>query len=156
MEQQNIINGCIAVEEAAASLYKTFMDLFPEEKLFWQDLHMDELEHASMLSNSTYSETIDLLPSQNMLPSVEQIESTLDFARKRNEFMRANPVTFEEALKTAHRLEESMAEIFANELLANLMADNYESLSRKLFQAEKIHIDKIENMMIERGFLQVS
>jgi len=156
MEQQNIINGCIAVEEAAASLYKTFMDLFPEEKLFWQDLHMDELEHASMLSNSTYSETIDLLPSQNMLPSVEQIESTLDFARKRNEFMRANPVTFEEALKTAHRLEESMAEFFANELLANLMADNYESLSRKLFQAEKIHIDKIENMMIERGFLQVS
>jgi len=156
MEQQNIINGCIAVEEAAASLYKTFMDLFPGERSFWQDLHMDEVEHAAMLSNSTYSETIDLLPSQDMLPSVEQLESTIDFARRRNDFIKANPITFEEALKTAHRLEQSMAEIFANELLPHLMAQDYESLSRKLFQAEKIHIGKIEDMMIKMGFLQMS
>ncbi|MBI5739711.1 MAG: hypothetical protein HZA16_03230 [Nitrospirae bacterium] len=156
MNQQNLINGCIAVEEAAASLYGTFMDLFPGEKAFWQQLHSDELEHASMLSNSTYFEAIDLLPSQDMLPSVEQIESALGFTRKRNEFIKSNPVTFEEALRTAHRLEESMAEMFANELLANLLADNFESLSRKLFQAEKIHIDKIEDMMIKRGFLQMS
>ncbi|RJQ51338.1 MAG: hypothetical protein C4526_10150 [Nitrospiraceae bacterium] len=156
MEQQNLINGCIAVEEAAASLYRTFMDLFPGEKSFWQELHSDELEHAAMLSNSAYTEAIDLLPSQDMLPSVEQIERALDFTGKRNEFIKANPVTFEEALKTAHRLEESMVEIFANELLANLLAKDYESLSRKLFQAEKIHIDKIEGMMLKMGFLQLS
>lgn len=156
MKLQDIIDGCIAVEHAAASLYATFMDLFPQEKSFWLELHNDEREHASMLSNSTYTEAIDLLPSKDLLPSMEQIESTIDFTRKRNNFIKSNPVTVEEALRTALRLEESMTEIFANELLANLLAHDYESLSRKLFMAEKMHKDKIEDLMIERGFLQLS
>lgn len=156
MEQQNIINGCIAVEEAIASLYRTFMDIFPKEKLFWQDLYRDELQHAAMLSNGLNAAAIDLLPSKDLLPSVKLIESTLDYARKLNAHIKSNPVPLEEALKTALRIEESMVEIFANELLANIFAQDYESLSRRLFTAECIHKDKIERMMIEKGFLKVS
>ena len=39
------INWCIEVEQAVASIYYSFMSLFPEEKDFWGDLLKDEFEH---------------------------------------------------------------------------------------------------------------
>ena len=65
-------------------------------------------------------------------------------------------MTFEEALRIALRLEESMVEIFANEFMAHLFASDYESLSHGIVAAEKLHINKIEDMMIEKGFMQLS
>lgn len=144
------------MEEAVASVYLTFMRLFPEEKTFWEDLFNDETRHQSLLTDARYVESIDLLSSKDILPSMEHIELSLKSAAYTIVHIKSNPVTLEEALKIALRLEETMVEIFANELTANLFATDYESLSRRLTAAEKMHISKIEDMMIERGFIQVS
>jgi len=156
MELIHLIKGCIAVEQAVASIYRTFMDLFPGEKEFWQDLYRDELEHSYWLSDGPNFESIDLLPSTDLLPSMELIEGTLAFARGKDIHIRTNPVTLEEALRIALRLEQSIVETFTNELSANILADSYESLSKRIIAAEKLHINKIEDMMISRGFLQLS
>ena len=156
MELHNIINGCIAMEQTVASIYETFMKLFPEEKSFWGDLFNDETEHQSWLTSARYIESIDLLPSKDILPQVAYIESSLKSARNTFAHIKSNPVTFEKALKIALRLEESMVEIFANEFMAHLFASDYESLSQGIVTAEKLHINKIEDMMIEKGFLQLS
>jgi hypothetical protein len=37
MKLQDIIHGCITMEQTVASIYSTFMKLFPEEKSFWAD-----------------------------------------------------------------------------------------------------------------------
>lgn len=156
MELKNFINGCRAVEETVAFIYRTFADFFPEHRSFWEDLYRDELEHSFWLSDSNHTEAIDLLPSEDLLPSMEVIERTLSFALGKSEYIRSNPVTFEEALNLALQLEESMVETFTNELAANLFASDYKSLSRKIITAEKLHINKIEDMMIGKGFLQLS
>jgi len=156
MELHELINGYIAVENAVASLYRIFMDFFPKEKPFWQDLYRDELEHSFWLSDCSFAESIDLLPSKDLLPSMKLIESTLKFTSRTISHTKSNPVTLEEALKIALKLEESMVETFTNELRANLLASDYKSLSEKLITAEKAHINKIEDMMISKGFLQIS
>lgn len=156
MELHELINGYIAVENAVASLYRIFMDLFPKEKPFWQDLYRDELEHSYWLSDVSFAESIDLLPSTDLLPSMKLVESTFKFTNRTISHTKTNPVTLEEALKTALKIEESMVETFTNELRANLLASDYASLSEKLITAEKAHINKIEDMMISKGFLQVS
>lgn len=90
------------------------------------------------------------------MPSMDIIERTLTFARAKSMHIKTDPVTLEEALRIAHQLEESMVETFTNEMTANLFASDYESLSQKITAAEKLHISKIEDMMIGKGFLQVS
>jgi rubrerythrin len=156
MELYKIVKGCIEMERTVANIYSTFMKLFPEEKLFWEDLARDEDDHASWLSNVKFFEMIDLLPSTDILPTKELIDNSLKFAENKSRHLRSNPVDLEDALKLALHLEESMVEIFANQLIANVLATSYESLSQKILMAEKIHKDKIEDMMITKGFLQLS
>jgi hypothetical protein len=156
MELDSLIDGCKAVENATASIYRTFMDFFPEEKNFWQDIYRDELEHSIWLTDYTVVESIDFLPSKDLLPSKELIASALGFAERKIDYIRTNPVTLEEALRIALKLEGSMVEIFANELAVNLFSSAYKSLNQKIIAAEKLHINKIEDMMINKGYLQLS
>lgn len=156
MDLTSLINGCIQMEQTVASIYSTFTQLFPEEEIFWEDLFRDEMDHASWLTDVNYIESIDLLPSNEILPSMKQIENSLSFAENKRMHIKSNPVTLEEALKIALKLEETTVETFANELKANLFASDYRSLSEKLLIAEKLHIDKIKDMMIKKGFLQLT
>ena len=144
------------MEQVVANIYNSFAQLFPEEKLFWEDLARDEEDHASWLSNVKFFEMIDLLPSTEMLPTKELIANSLKFAENKSMHLKSNLVSLEEAMTLALHFEESMVEIFANEVIAHVLAINYESLSRKILMAEKIHKDKIEDMMITKGFLQLS
>lgn len=144
------------MEKAVASIYGFFMQLFPEERPFWEDLFKDEMQHQSWLMDSHFFESIDLLPSTDILPSMELIKSSLQIAADTSRRIKSGPVTLEEALKTALRLEKLMVETFANELMANVFASGYQSLGEKILFAERLHIGKIEDMMIERGFLQLS
>ena len=156
MELQQFINGCIAVEEKTASIYRIFMDIFPDERSFWEELYRDEILHSFWLSSGSHSEAIELLPSMKILPSMEHVKSTLAFVEGKVAQVKRNPVTFEKALTTALEIEESMVEMFTNELSANLLSADHKTLNDKLIAAEKVHITKIEDMMISRGFLQLS
>ena len=156
MELQHFINGCIAVEETTASLYKIFMEILPDERAFWQDLYRDEFEHSFWLTSGSRSEVIELLPSKKILPSMEHITSTLVFVEGKIAQVKKGPVTFQAALRTALEIEESMVEIFTNEITANLLATDQKSLNQKLIAAEKIHVTKIEDRMISKGFMQLS
>lgn len=156
MGLHKIINGCLAMEKDVASIYGIFMQLFPEEKYFWEDLYNDEKQHYSWLTDPHFIESIDLLPSKDMLPSMELIDSTLKIASHTIMRIKSNPITLEDALRISLRLEESMVEAFANELMANVLSTDYNSLSNKIISAERLHIDKIEDLMIKKGFLLLS
>lgn len=156
MELLELIEGFKSVEQAVGSIYRSFMNLFPEEKRFWQDLYRDELEHAYWLSSAAHVESIDLLPSLDLLPTEELLLNALKFIERQHLYIKSNPVSLEEALKIALRLEELMIEVFTNELPANLFASDYKSLSDRISAAERLHINKIEDLMINKGFLQLS
>lgn len=144
------------MEQTVATIYSIFMKKFPEEKSFWEDLFNDEAQHQSILTSAEYIESIDLLPSKDIVPSIKLIESSLRSAAYAMSTIKSGTVTLEDALRTALYLEESMVEMFANELMAKIFSFDYKSLSGKLIAAERLHIDKIEDMMIKKGFLQMS
>jgi len=49
MEIYQLVNGYLVVENAIPSMYIDFMQLFPKEKDFWEDLYEDEKRHALFL-----------------------------------------------------------------------------------------------------------
>jgi rubrerythrin len=153
------IKGCIAIEEATASIYKTFIKFFPEEKDFWEGLLNDEIDHSSFLKDAASLDVFSRLPKQAMPPSIPFIEKTLEFAESVRKRIMLNPVSFEDALNIALKFEESMVETYTNELIADFKADNEKSYFmniEKMLTEERGHISKIKNMMIKKGFLRFS
>ena len=156
MEMPKIIQGCFVMEQTIASIYGYFVQLFPDEKLFWTDLYQDEIEHSTWLTKANYTGMIDLLPSKDLIPTLALVNSSVRFAEERKKEIRSQPLSFEDALNIALRLEETMIEIFANQLIANVLSVDKESLSERIIMSEKEHKTKIEDLMMKQGYMQLS
>lgn len=159
MELSDKINGCIAIEEAAASTYKFFIQLFPDEKDFWEGLLNDEIDHTAFLKDAFSSDVFSRLPQQAQPPSIPFIHRSLEFAQSVKKRIMLNPVSFEEALDIALKFEESMVETYTNELIAAFKASDDKSYLmniENMLNEEKGHISKIKNMMLKKGFLRFS
>ena len=156
MELHKIIQGCFAMEQTVSFIYKYFIQLFPDDKNFWMELYNDEIEHSSWLSKASFTAMIDLLPSTDIIPTLELVNNSVRFAEERNKAIHSNPLSFEDALDIALKLEKTMVETFTNELIANVLSVDYESLSDRIIMSEKEHIAKIEDMMMRKGSLQLS
>ena len=158
MKLSNKIEGCIEVEEAAASIYNSFINLFPEEEEFWGDLLKDEFDHLNFLKNTDFLNTINKLPIKVESPSVPLIEKTLEFAHKTSEHIISNPISLKDALDITLKLEESIVESYTNTLIADLKALNNKTYFldfEKLLSEERGHINKVRNMMISKGYLSL-
>ncbi len=155
MQITKLINGCLEIELAVASIYSRFAHLFPQEKVFWEDLYEDERRHISFLIEAGNSGTFDELVTEDMGFSMPLLDRTRTFVANESYRIEVNPVSMEDALRMAMEIEQTKVEAFANELIANLSpADNEAFL--KILMDEKTHIAKIRNMMIRRGFLKLS
>jgi predicted transcriptional regulator len=66
------------------------------------------------------------------------------------------PVSLEDALKIALKLEETMVEIFTNQLISNLTHYQSQSALDQMLNAERSHVDKIRKRMIDAGFLKLA
>ncbi len=153
------INGCIAIEQAAADIYSAFMGLFPEEKGFWEGLYNDEIDHAALLSEADYLDVFTKLPTRTELPSMLSIENTLEYAQDMSMQIKLSPVSLEGALNIALKLEESIVETFSNELTSDLMAEDDDSFIMdfgKILIDERGHVSRIKDMMIKKSFLKLS
>ena len=156
METHDFINGCIAMEKATELVYSNFMQLFPQEKDFWGDLVKDEMGHSSFLIDADNHGLFDKLKITYSPFSMSLLEKTIKFAQNINNQIRFNPVSFKDALTMALKLEESILETFANNLMGALLTDPKESAFDKLFSETRLHADKIRDMMIKKGFLKLS
>jgi len=155
MEICQLIKFCCVTEEVVASIYSRFMQLFPQEKDFWEDLYKDEKEHTSFLIGAADSGRFDEMQTADLGFSEPLLDRTKTFITNISNQINLGPVSLEDALKMALKIEETMVEAFTNELIANLSpADNKAFL--ELLMEEKTHIAKVKNMMIEKGFLKLS
>jgi hypothetical protein len=156
MGKNSIIHDCIAVEKAVASIYSTFIQLFPQEKTFWEDLFNDEIEHLSFLIDAEHFGIFQKPQTRVPFPLIKAVERTLKFVEEVSQEIRFRPVSLEDALTLSLKLEETMVETFANKAIADMLATDDESFTEKLLTGEKIHIDKIRLMMVKKGFLKWS
>lgn len=154
MEIYQFVNGCLAMENAVASIYSNFMQLFPEEKDFWEDLYNDEQKHASFLIEAANHGLFDEIKTEDLPLSMPLFDRTRKFVENIMNQIKFNPLSLEEALKIALKLEETLVETFTNYLIANLSPNRKAIL--EMLTEERNHIDKIKEMMIKKGFSKLS
>ena len=151
MDRNEIINGCIKVESAAASIYSKFMQLFPENQDFWEGLYNDEKEHISFLSDVKSLDLSDEVQKMNLLPSKSMIKEVLKLSDKISKKISNGHVTFKEALKLSLKLEESMVETYTNKLISSLLSCDNEASFNTFITSERTHEEKIIKMLKKAG-----
>ena len=125
MEMHQLVNFCCITEEFVASIYGRFMQLFPQEKDFWEALYKDEKKHTSFLIEADDSGRFNEMQVADLGFSEPLLDRTKTFLTNIGDQINHSPVSLEDALKMALKIEETMVEAFTNELLANLSpADN--------------------------------
>ena len=147
MEQVDIINGCIKVENSVASIYSNLMQVFPENKKFWQARLNDEREHSALLTDVKSQGLITEMEKMDLPPSMQVIRSTLKMVDKVNKRISDEPISMKNALKLALKLEESIVEIYTNELIADLLTCENGASLEELINGEKKHVDRIRKEM---------
>ena len=147
MEQKDFINGCIKVENTVASIYSRLMELFPDKKEFWGSLLNDEREHIAFLNDVKSLELITEMEKLDFPPSMDIIKKTIKSADKVTEKLCDHSDSVKDTLIMALKLEESMVEIYTNQLIAKLLSCDDETPVAKVVADEKTHINKIRKMM---------
>jgi rubrerythrin len=155
MEIYQVINGCLVMEDTVASIYSYFVQLFPEEKAFWKDLYEDEKSHTSFLIEAADSGNFDKMQAADLGFSMPLLDRTQKFISNVMSRIKLNPVSLEDALNMALKIEETTVEAFTNELMVCLSPADKNAFLNLLMQ-EKTHIAKIKNRMIEKGFLKLA
>ncbi len=150
---KRLVSKCVDVEHTMAELYQAFMERFPEDAMFWEDLHEEEMKHIAFLVNADIFDALGDDIGQLPLPAEAYVERTLASARTALEQFRKRAVPLDEALSMALKLEESVVEAFVSEAMES---ENNESPFATLLSDTRTHADKLRNLMRRKGFIRVS
>jgi rubrerythrin len=151
MDRNDLINGCIKIESAAASTYSKLMQLFPDKKDFWEGLYNDEKEHISFLNDVKSLGLSDEVQKMDLLPTKPMIREALSLSNKISKKISNGPVIFKEALSLSLELEKSMVETYSNKIIASLLSCEDEASFKSLITSEKKHEEKIQKMLKKAG-----
>jgi rubrerythrin len=147
MEETDIINGCIKVENSAASIYSNMIEVFPQHKEFWGSLLNDEREHIAFLTDVKSQGLVTEMEKIDLPPSMKVIQENLRIIEKVSRRVSDNPINMKNALKLALKVEDAMVEIYTVELIAKLLSCEGEEYYEKVIDDEKTHVGKIRKMM---------
>ena len=147
MYRTAILQGCINVEQSAASIYSNLMQIFPEKKDFWGSLYNDERDHIAFLSDVKSLGLSDDIEKVDLLPTLPMIDKTLRLADDVIEKIKSSSVTFQDALSMTLEIEESMVETYTSKIVAKLLFSADEASCEMFITDEKSHVEKIRTMM---------
>jgi rubrerythrin len=147
MYRTTILKGCIEVEHSVASIYSKLMQVFPEKKDFWGSLYDDEREHEAFLSDVKSLRLNDDIQRMEELPPLGSVDKTLRLTDDIKNDISTDKISFKDALALTLKLEESMVEIYTNQLIAKLLPCDDEKPIAKVVADEKSHIKNIKKMM---------
>jgi rubrerythrin len=145
------IAACIAVENAIASVYNDFSNMFAEARDFFGDLSSEEVNHATVLEVAAGYNNAGKLPPEAVPVALPHIDATLNFIAGVREKIKRADVTLEQALDMALAMETSKAESYLLETLTKDTDEKVISKLRKLLVDERSHIEKIKEFMKRLG-----
>lgn len=154
MELQSRILGCIEVQNAVIEIYRALKNFYPKEKDFLDGLIADEIEHIAVLRANQFMDDCYELKPEDYPPPMNLITKTIAFAHEFINKIKVSPVSLEEALRISLLIEESMAESFVGLLMIedNSNKEGFENV----LMDERSHVNKIRNLMINKGFIRLS
>jgi len=146
------IAGCMEVERKMAQLYGLLADKFAAERLLFEQLHLEEMNHLQTLSLVEPAEDYE---SKSLSREASLLLRTLDAADTAIGKVQFSALDLEEALRTALSLEEGVVENFASTLPAvGNMAHSDEI--RLLSDESTGHADMLRAALIRHGYMHQS
>ena len=145
------IKGYIAIESGIAEIYRCFARMFPQAKDFWNNLGMEEENHAAILTIAAEYERRGKLPvsfASNALSHIEKTLGFLDTVRKRID---GENVSLKEALEVALQLEASTRENHLQEVTADGTNSIILAGLRNLAIDNEWHVQKIDSFLRSSG-----
>lgn len=142
----------IRLEESVSKLYLLFRDVFSEDADFWQQLAIEENNHAELIRSC-----VDLFMQVGLFPAeiLPASRKNLQIASAKLETLQKQyakePPSREEALNVALETEQSAGEIHFQRLMEQRGDSRVVDLFQKLNQDDKDHANRILAYMKEKG-----
>jgi len=144
----DVMKACIELEQSVASLYRHYSELFPEDRVFWSQLHVEEKNHASILRMALDSFSRRQVLPNGMLPeSMEGIHDARERILKLKAANKTNPPDRRQALQTAYELERAIGEEHYNRFMEKRAESNIESVFQQLNRNDKDHAQRIADYL---------
>jgi len=146
------IAGCMEVERKMSQLYGLLADKFTAEKVLFEQLQKEEMNHIQTLSLVEPTEDYE---SKNLSREARLLLRTLDAADTAIRKVQFSALDLEEALNTALSLEEGVVENFATTLPG--MGNTADAGDLRLLSDESSgHADMLRAALIRNGYLHHS
>ena len=76
---RKIVDAAIDLENTMSGLYVYFSNRFPEDFEFWEQLRIEELNHASLLKTIKKLAKVNLFPEGLVLEDINEYERTIKY-----------------------------------------------------------------------------
>lgn len=110
------INAAIALEYALSKLYEYYCERFPEQRNFWNELMIEEINHASLLKTVKDFSKIDYLPKGLFMKNVRAYHKTIKTIKESMNIERIPDLNA--ACEFAYSMEKSSGEMHFQEALS--------------------------------------
>jgi rubrerythrin len=151
MEFSEKLQACLRVETLCEEIYYSLCGLFPEAGELFRQLAEEEERHADILTICTGFHDIGALPEVVVPDSAPHIQKSVEVAEGLKRTIQEETLSLGAALEKALELEESVAEIYFNELMAGESDAEVVSHLQRYYKNEMSHTEKIRRFIQENG-----
>jgi rubrerythrin len=151
MELAEKLQACLRVETLCEEIYYSLCNLFPQARELFRQLAEEEERHADILTICGGFQDIGALPAVIVPESVPQIQKSVEIAEELKKMIEGENISLRTALEKALELEESVAEIYFNELMTGESDVEVVSYLQRYYKNETAHTEMIRRFMRQNG-----
>jgi rubrerythrin len=151
MELSQKLEACLNVEMLCEEIYYSMCNSFPEAKQLFRQLAEEEGRHADILTISGGFHNLGVMSDIIVPNSAPKIKESLDLAKKMRREIEDKTISLREALQMALDLEESVAEVYFNELMTDKSDEEIISHLQQYYKDEMRHTERIKQYILEKG-----
>lgn len=147
----SILEDGIQLELNIGELYKLFSVYFPEDKVFWANLSMEEKKHANILEGLKPWIAMGVDKEKYILSDPLELKNKLIALKKIIQEAIANPPSRETAFNLAYKIELTASEIHFQKKMSQEADNKLLKAMQELCGADKDHQRRIRKMMDTLG-----
>lgn len=141
---ESYIEKAMELEIATSRLYALFAKRCPEDASFWNQLQLEEMNHAALLRAGKKFAGYDKFPETLMPEQITELDESIRMiAQFEDDFNRE--LSREKAFAIAQDLENSAGELHYQNFMNSQEGDALGDLFRKLNRADSNHARRIMN-----------
>ena len=146
----DILNACLKMEVLCADIYRGLAEIFPgklfsSENYLFTTLADSEDRHAFIVKLSMGFEKINEMHKMVDPDMLCQINAAIDFAKDVKSHIKPEKISLEKMLKMLIEMEESIAEVFLQNLMRTKKDSSVLSYIQKFYKDEKQHAEMLKD-----------